>query len=159
MPVSLLCGLVIAIAAAMLKKSRSPVRLMAVMYCICRTVVWFPDVWWAMRDCWSIAEVKLKKSSSDTASACTFVCVYADNTAASSCVYMIKPVFYRVQAARRLLCLSCLMHCIWAVLSADAVRWGFLRPRLHDTAGCQTGWTTGGTTGCIIETNIQRVVL
>jgi len=29
-----------------------------------------------------------------------------------------------------------------------------LRPRLHDTAGCQTGWTTG----CIVYTNIQPVV-
>jgi len=23
-------------------------------------------------------------------------------------------------------------------------------PRLHDTTGCQTGWTPGWTTGCIV---------
>jgi len=26
----------------------------------------------------------------------------------------------------------------------------FVKPRLHDTAGCQTGCTTGLTTGCIV---------
>jgi len=31
-------------------------------------------------------------------------------------------------------------------------------PRLHDTTGCQIGWTTAWTTGCIVYTNIQPVV-
>jgi len=30
----------------------------------------------------------------------------------------------------------------------------FVRPRLHDTTGCQTGWTPA----CIVWTNIQAVV-
>jgi len=32
-----------------------------------------------------------------------------------------------------------------------------LKPRLHDTAGCQIGCTTGLTTGCIVYTNITRL--
>jgi len=31
----------------------------------------------------------------------------------------------------------------------------FLKPRLHDTTGCQTSLTTG----CIVYTNMQPVVL
>ena len=34
----------------------------------------------------------------------------------------------------------------------------FLKPRLHDTTGCQSGCQTGLTTGCIVYTNIQPVV-
>jgi len=30
------------------------------------------------------------------------------------------------------------------------VSWRTLKPRLHDTAGCQTGCTTGLTAGCIV---------
>ena len=33
-----------------------------------------------------------------------------------------------------------------------------LKPRLHDTTGCQTRCQTGLTTGCIVYTNIQPVV-
>ena len=37
-----------------------------------------------------------------------------------------------------------------------------VKPCLHDTTGCQSGWTTvlttGWTTGCIVFTNIQPVV-
>ena len=45
--------------------------------------------------------------------------------------------------------LKCVSYCILLLL---------LKPRLHDTAGCQTGCTTGLTTGCIVQTNIQPVV-
>jgi len=31
----------------------------------------------------------------------------------------------------------------------------FLRPRLHDTTGCQAGCSTGLTTGCIAETEFH----
>ena len=33
-----------------------------------------------------------------------------------------------------------------------------LKPRLHDTTGCQVGCQTGLTTGCIVYANIQPVV-
>jgi len=35
-----------------------------------------------------------------------------------------------------------------------------VKPRLHDTTGCETGWTltNGWTTGCIMYTNVQPVV-
>ena len=26
-----------------------------------------------------------------------------------------------------------------------------VKPRLHDTTSCQSGWTTGFTTGCIVQ--------
>jgi len=34
-----------------------------------------------------------------------------------------------------------------------------LKPSLRDTTCCQTGLTTGWTTGCIVYTNIQPVVV
>jgi len=35
---------------------------------------------------------------------------------------------------------------------------GVIKPRLHDTTGCQFGCQTGLTTGCIVHTNIHPVV-
>ena len=64
-----------------------------------------------------------------------------------------------------------LLSAVWCIclqcISAAAVLWNQrlvrrLKPRLHDTTGCQTRCqtrlTTGLTTGCIVYTSIQPVV-
>jgi len=49
-----------------------------------------------------------------------------------------------------------LTHDIWVrPTCACKILLGPVKPRLHDTTGCQTGCQTGLATGCIVYTNIQ----
>jgi len=72
-------------------------------------------------------------------------CVQFARTYTRICTVLLLPKYF---------CCVCTAFCC-VVIRCVTVKSSFLIPRLHDTTGCQAGWITGWTTGCIVQTSFR----